>query len=220
MGLIFFRRAWKIRIFHVRLQRKFILCYDMENVDKTPATFESMWKLFRESERQRQESAAKFDHEIAEISKQQAETGRKIDKLNETVNGMSKSDGLFAEEYFFNAFENGKRTFEGETFDEITKNLKGTKSRDEYDIVLINGKSVGIIEVKYRGRMDVIPKIINKTTTFRANYPKFQHHRIFLALASMMFNQRLEDECKENGIAIIRQAGDTVVINGEHLKAY
>ena len=164
--------------------------------------------------------SAEFDKQRAEFNKEQAELSRQIRELKESVNGISKSNGLFAEEYFFNSFENGKRTFFGETFDDIEQNVKGLESKDEYDIVLINGKSVGVIEVKYKGRLDDIPKIINKAGTFRANYPKFQNHKIYLAMASMMFNQRLEDRCKKEGIAIVKQVGDTVVINDEHLKAY
>ena len=176
------------------------------------------------SERERKESEDKFDRALekssAEFDKRSAETDRQIRELKETINGISKSNGLFAEEYFFNSFENGKRTFFGETFDDIEQNVKGLESKDEYDIVLINGKSVGVIEVKYKGRLDDIPKIINKAHTFRANYPKFRNHRIYLAMASMMFHQRLEDECSRQGIAIVKQVGDTVVINDEYLKAY
>ena len=198
------------------------------HLEKSEARFD---REFEKSRAEREKSEARFDRELeksraeadkrgAEADKRRAELDRQIKELKDTVNGMSKSDGLFAEEYFFNSFENGKRTFLGETFDDITKNLKGTESNDEYDIVFINGKSVGIVEIKYRGRLDDIPKIINKANTFRTNFPKFQNHRIFLAMASMMFNQRIEDECKDKGIAIVKQAGDTVTISDEHLKAY
>ena len=213
------------------------------------ATLESVWAAFRESDRQRKEAEARFSHEMAasqqkfdrqmaersaefdrrsaefdrrstEFDKQSDKISTQIRELNETVTGMSKSDGLFAEEYFCNSFKQRKQTFFGETFDDIRKNLKGTESNDEYDIVLVNGKSVGIVEVKYRGRLYNISQITGKAQTFRLNFPKYKNHRIYLALASMIFHQRLEDECKNNGIAIVKQVGDTVVINDQHLKAY
>jgi hypothetical protein len=36
----------------------------------------------------------------------------------------------------------------------------------------------------------------------------------------MAFYPELEEECKKEGIAIIKQVGDTVTINYEHLKVF
>ena len=122
----------------------------------------------------------------------------------------------------FNSFEKGKTDFFGEKFDEIEKNFKGYKKgfRDEYDIVLINGQSIGIVEVKYKADIDVIPQVLKKANTFRLNFSDYANHKIYLALASLSFNKELENVCKENGIAIVKQVGDTVVIYDEHLKVY
>jgi hypothetical protein len=39
-------------------------------------------------------------------------------------------------------------------------------------------------------------------------------------LASLSFYEELEQECIEHGIAVIKQVGDTVVINDSHLKVF
>jgi hypothetical protein len=36
----------------------------------------------------------------------------------------------------------------------------------------------------------------------------------------MVFDEDIEDKCKENGIAVIKQVGDNVVINDENLKVF
>ena len=177
----------------------------MENIDKAPTTPDSVWEALRE------------------LIASQKETDRQIKELKESISGISKSNGMFAEEYFLNSFENRKHTFFGEKFDEIIPNLKtglNEKIKDEYDIVLVNGTFVGIIEVKYKGRLDDIPKIISKAQTFRVNYPKYKNHHVYLAMATMIFNKRLEDECKKEGIAIVKQVGNTIVINDENLKVF
>ncbi|MDR2585752.1 MAG: hypothetical protein LBC84_05995, partial [Prevotellaceae bacterium] len=120
----------------------------------------------------------------------------------------------------FNSFENGQQTFFGEEFDELKKNMKGAETNDEFDIVLVNGKSLGIVEVKYKGRLDNLPQVIKKAQTFRLNFPKYKNHQIYLALAAMVFTQRVEDECRRQGVAIIKQQGDSVVINDKYLKAF
>ena len=150
------------------------------------------------------------------------ETDRRMKELQKMMGGMANSHGSFAEEYFFNSFEENQKVFLGEKFDEIEPNLKGIEEgyKDEYDITLINGKTVGIIEVKFSARVDDIRQVLRKAQTFRVNFPKFTKHKIFLGLASMTFTKPVEAACKRNGIAIVKQVGDTVVIYDEHLKAY
>ena len=189
----------------------------MDNsLNTQPATPEIVWAMLRElAERQ------------AETDKQSRETDKKLDKLwlqiketNKQIGGMANNHGRFAEEYFFNSFEKGQRNFFGEKFDAIKNNLKGTETDDEYDIVMLNGKSAGIVEVKYKAHENDVPKVIEKVTTFRTNFPKYKNHTVYLGIATMAFYPELEQACKDNGIAIIKQAGDTIVINDGHLKAY
>ena len=157
---------------------------------------------------------------LQEVAKSQKEADRRMKKLEELTGAWANNHGAFAEEYFFNSFENGEKNFFGEKFDEIRKNIKGIEKEDEYDILLINGKSIGIIEVKFKAHENDIPKILRKVETFRENFPKYKNHRIYLGLATMAFYPELEQECINGGIAIIKQVGDTVVINDKHLKSF
>jgi hypothetical protein len=205
--------------------------FDREMAESRTQMAESSAKFdheMAESRTQMAESSAKFDHEMAKsrtdwekaMAESNAKWEKRMEKLDEQIGGISKSNGDFAEEFFFNSFENGQQTFFGEEFDELKKNMKGAETNDEFDIVLVNGKSLGIVEVKYKGRLDNLPQVIKKAQTFRLNFPKYKNHQIYLALAAMVFNQRVEDECRRQGVAIIKQQGDSVVINDKHLKVY
>jgi hypothetical protein len=143
-------------------------------------------------------------------------------KFEETMGAWTNNHGAFAEEYFYNSFENGKQNFFGEKFDEIEKNVKGIKTgyKDEYDILLINGKSIGIVEVKYKAHKNDIPNVLKKAETFRVNFPEYADHQIFLGLATLAFYPELEQECIREGIAIVKQVGESVVINDKHLKVF
>jgi len=156
------------------------------------------------------------------IDKNAQESEKRMKKIEETMGSWSNNHGCFAEEYFFNSFENGKQNFFGEQFDEIEKNVKGIKKnyKDEYDILLINGKSVGIIEIKFKAHKNDVPKILKKAQTIRINFPEFKNHQVYLGLATMAFYPELEQECIDYGIAVIKQMGDTVVINDKNLKVY
>ena len=184
----------------------------MENIDKKPDTLESVSALIKEL-------TLAFDERM---EKSRAEYDKRMKNLEDRYGSMSNSFGSFAEEYFFNSFENGEQNFFGEKFDSIERNVKHLKPviKDEYDIVMLNGASVAIVETKFRAHENDLPKVVKKAETFKINFPDFANHRIFLGLASMSFYDKLEEDCIKAGVAIIKQLGDTVVIKDEHLKVF
>jgi len=181
-------------------------------------TWSDIKEMYAETDRRFKET----DRLIKENAEQMKDTDRRMKKLQKTLGEWADNHGAFAEDYFFNSFEDGKQNFFGEEFEEIEKNYKGIKKgyRDEYDILLLNGKSVGIIEVKFKAHINDVPKILRKAETFRVNFPDYENHQVYLGLATLAFYSELEQECINQGIAIIKQVGDTVVINDAHLKVY
>jgi hypothetical protein len=190
------------------------------------ATPESVWAEFQEMQRYLKELHAENDRYLkerfAETDRQMKETDQRMKELQKTLGGMANSHGSFAEEYFFNSFEDNEQNFFGEHFDEIRKNIYGKKKNieDEYDIVLYNGVSVAIIEVKYKTHKGDVDKVLQKAETFRILFPDYKDFNIYLGLASMAFYSELEQECINQGIAIIKQVGDNVIINDAHLRAF
>ena len=184
----------------------------MENLQNLqPTTPETVWAMLKENAQQ-----------LKELRHSQKETDRQMKEIQKMVGGISDNQGKFAEEYFFNSFENGQTNFFGEKFEEIAKQLKTRRQglEDEYDIVLYNHASVAIIEVKYKAHTNDIPAVIKKAETFRILYPEYKDFKIFLGLASMSFYSELEQECINQGIAVIKQVGDKVIINDTHLKVF
>ena len=204
----------------------------MNTVQYPTATPESIWAILQEVSRKQEETAMQLKETdritqenaraIKEFQKSQCITSTQIDNLHKSVGGWGNSFGSFAEEYFFNSFEKGQQDFFGKKFDEISRNLKlfwqGLK--DEYDIVLYNKDTVAIIEVKFKANENDIPQVLKKAETFKILSPNYKDFKIYLGLASMAFYPALEDKCVESGIAIIKQIGDTVIINDEHLKVF
>ena len=52
------------------------------------------------------------------------------------------------------------------------------------------------------------------------NFPEYKNHKIYLAIAALTIDETFERECKKNGIAVIKQVGDKMVINDENLKVF
>ncbi|MCL1947725.1 MAG: hypothetical protein FWF51_11365, partial [Chitinivibrionia bacterium] len=103
----------------------------------------------RESEKSKKES----DERLARIEKSIEKMSAEVRRLNNTVNGVSKSNGMMAEEFFYNSLK-ATKTFGGVHFDKVKKNLYGNASKEggnlegEYDITMINGDSLCIVETK------------------------------------------------------------------------
>jgi hypothetical protein len=194
----------------------------MTKIDKTPVTPDIVWTALEETDRLLKESITAADKRIMRLEDVVDKQSKSLDKLKDITGSHSNNLGSFAEEYFFNSFENGKRNFFGEKYDSIRRNVPAglEGNEDEYDIVFVNGKSVALIEVKFKAHENDVPKVVKKAKTFRINYPKYKNHKIYLGLASMAFYPELEEKCKNNGIAIIKQDGDTVIINDKNLKAF
>ena len=179
-------------------------------------------KRQQEYEEQRKKANEDFDHQMEKLNKSLGITSTQIDNLQKTVGGWANNHGSFAEEYFYNSFEKGQQNFFGKKFDMIEKKVKGAwkNIQDEYDIVLYNDDAVAIIEVKFKAHENDIDTVLKKAETFKILCPYYKDYKIYLGLASMAFYPELEQACIENGIAIIKQVGDKVVINDKHLKVF
>ena len=193
----------------------------MENIVATP-NFDSVWTILQETARRQEETDRILSEKFAETDKQMKETDRRMKDLQKLVGSWGNNFGSFAEEYFYNSIKKGNVNFFGKKFDEIEKNLKNFWQglKDEYDIVLYNKDAVAIIEVKFKAHIDQINDVLKKAETFKILFPHYKDFKIYLGLASMSFNEELEKRCKDEGIAIIKQEGDAVIIIDEHLKTF
>ena len=188
-----------------------------KNLQKTKTdTFETVLASLKETGERFKET----ERLIEKNAEQMKDTDLRMKELQQTVGGWSNSHGFFAEEYFINSFKNGEKNFLGENFDALKANMKGFKNDDEYDILLINCRSVGIVEAKFKLRQKHLPKILRKPETFRENFPEYAHLKVYLGVAALTFDPVAEQECIDKGLAIIKQVGDTVVINDAHLKVF
>jgi hypothetical protein len=190
-------------------------------------------KRHAESERILTEKQVETDRLIKEIGEQlkvsSADFDRRMNQnikwLKKTVGHWDNNHGSFAEQYFHSSFKKGEKGFFGEQFDDIENNIKGpvTGFKDEYDILLINCKAVCIIEVKFTANEEHIAKVLKKAITFRVNFPYYANHKIYLGFATLAFPlvpKDLEQKFLDEGIAVIKQVGDTVVISDQNLKTF
>ena len=193
-------------------------------------TKDDVWEMFAETNRQFKESAKQFKENAKQfketdrkIAKMNAETDQRLDKLSKLVGGIGNSNGELAEEYFYNSFYRD-RTFVNEHFDKIKKNMSYNDGEveAEFDLVLFNGKSVALIEVKYNAKPDniEIDRIISRVEVFKILFPNYKHHKIYLGVAAMSFHKSIVWQLHRAGIATIRPIGKKMVVYDKTVRAF
>ena len=198
-------------------------------------------RLMEKNERILKEKFAETDRIIKDIAKKSAETDRLIkaiakksakdtEDLKATVKETSKfvgnianSNGDVAESYFVNSFAKHLH-FAGQDFDScvsnVVKNIKQLNLKDQYDLVLYNCTAVVIIEIKYKARKEDINQVLKKAQTFKQLFPEYVDYDLYLGLAGLDVEAAAEQEAKNQGIAIIKQVGDNMVVHDEYLKVF
>jgi len=169
---------------------------------------------------------AETDRRFKETDRQFKENEKKLnemfEKTNRQIGGISRSNGEFCEEYFINSFKENP-TFLGEKYDRVIEYLKPYPKAaidDEYDLVLHNGNSVVLIEIKYKAGTDDVGKMFSKLHSYRANYPMLKDYKIYLCMASFRFPARVRERAAKEGIVLIQQRGDKFEVISENVKTW
>ena len=181
-----------------------------EFVDKTALSIQNM----------REENTATFQRTSDFVDK----TTLSIQNMREELGGMGKSNGEMAEELLYNSLERN-RSLGGIEFYDIDRNWdrnnKQLKMHAEFDIVLVNGDTVALIEAKHRVRNGDADKFVNKVTTkFKKLYPKYADYKILLGIGGMSFEGKSIEEAKEQGIIVIKVSTEKVEYFAEEMKVY
>ena len=143
----------------------------------------------------------------------------KLERMGITLGNIGKNQGDVAEEFFFNSL--AKDTHLGAIrFDDIEKNnlKRRGKTEEEYDIVMTNGQTIGIVEVKYKAHENDLDKLARKMRNFKPLFPWFKDYRVYGAIAAFHINDDAKEEALRRGYFVLQRSGDLVhTESGEHL---
>ena len=178
------------------------------------AKFNQIAEMQKENEQLRKKDAQDFHARMDRLDKLFAQT-------REQIGGISRSNGEFCEEYFINCFKENP-TFMEEKYDRVIEYLRPDPVviDDEYDLVLRNGSSIVLIEMKYKAAMTDVGKMFSKLKSYRANYPMFNNYKIYLCLASFRFPKNIRKKADKEGIVLIQQKGDKNEVVSKNIKAW
>ncbi len=171
-------------------------------------TDEQIDRLSRES-RESREQQKKTDEQIAQVSKQMAKTDEKIDKLTDKW-------GRFIEAFLApgipRAFQERGIPIIGTS--ERQKRIVGG-SQMEIDILGVNTDCVLAVEVKSTLRPEYVRDFLERLPTFKRFFPEYKDRLVYGAVAGIEIVQAADVFAYKQGLWVITQAGDTVVIKND-----
>lgn len=182
---------------------------------------ETTEKILAESEAKTRKIIAESTAETEKLLK---EVGKQIKETNTMVNGIGKSNGDMAEEAIYNVLDQDKK-FAGIKFKKIRKNIpivsEELETLTEIDLLMENGDTIAIIEIKYKVKKKYIMELITtKLKNFRKYFPFYKNHKIIFGVGGMSFDKEAIKEATAKGIGIIKVVGNKIEYQTKHLKIY
>ena len=128
------------------------------------------------------------------------------------------------EEMLYNTIDRDM-TFAGIDFHEISPNLmrrnKRLKIFDEFDIVLKNGDTIALIEIKHKVRTTDIKRMLEaKLHNYKALFPEYSSYKLLLGIGGGSFDPEAESDAINNGIGIIKLVNDKVEYYTDNIKVF
>jgi len=166
--------------------------------------------LRMEASQERITSELKASYERLEASQEKSD--RRLDRVAKLVGNISNNQGDIAEEFFYNSLK-AKPSLNGINYDFVDKNVTRSKNKieDEYDILLVNGKDIAIIETKYKAHTSDIEKLITKKyENFKKLYPEYKNYTHHLGLASFNMNDDVKTFASQNNVILLQRKGEII----------
>ena len=143
-----------------------------------------------------------------------------MDSVGAQLAAIGLTTGQSAEEFFFSSVSKTLK-LAGIQFDSIESNVRLSNKSPEFDMMLINGSHVMILEVKYKAHPDQVEELARgKTKFFRNKYTQYRNHTLHFGIASMVAREALIKSSKKAGVYLITQQGDHIEVANGYLKSW
>ena len=156
---------------------------------------------------------------LAELVASQKETEKKFQETDKFLKSIGKqlgnigaNNGAVAEDFFFYGFTASMQV-DGIKYDYIERNKERVlkKLRGEYDIVLVNGAQIMVVEVKYKFHPnDVNLFYEKKLPKFKQLFPEHKDYKIYGAVAGLSIPDSTLEQAEKYGLMCFTQAGDNI----------
>ena len=160
------------------------------------------------------------DEQMKKTDEQMKKTGEKLDSIGQQLGSMGHNIGDAAEEFFYRSLEESPKLGQI-AFDSVERRIRKTKNDQEIDILLINGQCVALIEVKYNAHPQELHDLaVKKVNHFRQDHQTYKNHKLYFGIASMTTNPELITNAEKEGLFLLTQKGDHLVLANSQVKTF
>ena len=155
---------------------------------------------------------AETNAQLAKTDAQLAKTDAKLDRLAEMYGGVGNSQGAVAEEFYYNSLK-ADPVLGGVRFDFVDKNITRSHAglEDEFDLLLVNGRAVFVVEVKYKAHPNDLRRLLDdKAASFRRLFPEYADREQRLVLAAFHVHDELKRAALAQGVTVLQRKGDLI----------
>ena len=188
--------------------------------DSQKKTDEQIQKLQKSQEKtdeqiqKLEKSQEKTDEQLSKMGKRHSEMledlDRRLNKIGVLVGNISNNQGEVAEEFFVNSLKDVLR-IGSLNFDYLLENihLQTKKINDEFDILLVNGESVALIEVKYKVHPNVIDSLDKKIEHLKL-MKEYKNYKVYAGVAGFKVPKEVIKKAKQKGYFVLKREGKVI----------
>jgi hypothetical protein len=167
------------------------------------------------------EAQAKTEAEQKETARIVRELTQSIKDTRSEVDGVGKSQGMVAEEFYANSLTLNPKIGKLK-FDQVMTDIKVGKGHDnaQFDVVMINGNSVAIVEVKYRAQIKTITQLEKQMMEFRTRLPIYDKFKLYGGIAGFSVPDNVVQAAHDKGYFVLKRSGDAFAVDTVGMKAF
>ena len=176
-----------------------------------------------EEKAQREQEKARRDEENARRDKKFAATMARWDKFMEKYGGYVDNDGRKVENFFIEGLHKQELVVGPLEFDQLYPNVRCLNKKVvaiELDALLVNGTTVGVLEVKSTlHRNDVLKVKDSLIPRFRKFYPEYQEKELAVMVAGELINPDATELAHELGYIVLKPNNQGLSVDTSGYKA-
>ena len=185
-------------------------------IDKLTASIAELSANARAEQARRAEENARRDKEFAESK-------ARWDNFMERYGGYVDNDSRKIENFFIEGLEQLDLAVGAIKFDEIIPNAQRRKKKVviiELDALLINGTTVGILEVKSTLHVNDVEKVRDKLIRrFRDYYPEYRDKQLAVLMAGELINPDAAELARKLGYIVLKPSNQGVNVDAPCYRA-
>lgn len=177
-------------------------------------------KKFRIEQAKTDEQMKQTDMQMKQTDIQMKKTDEKLKRMGIHLAGISTNQGDVAEEYFINSLKDTSLKIADMNFDMLVTNMEVSRGgkHDEYDILLVNGESLAIIEIKYKVHPRDIEKLDKKVLNIKELSPVYKDFKVYAGIAGFKIPHDVKTEALDKGYFVLERKGDIVETYAKELR--